>query len=342
MLVDRGFLPIAALGTKAVTSAVTFDLDGTLAQYTPGVFFEHFGMNPPDDPEIMRFMNETDPRSPTEQTPYFAWMSGEEWPMAKLEVLRHTPSFQRLFDDYSARNHAKTIYPRMAEEVAQAKACLHTVVLITGSFRLFTEPVLPALAVDLAEMNEKFDDRRVRGKTKPDILIELFGRKGLSAFRVYTDDWSDRHMLIDPRLSSSWQKVHVIPPGAVLRKEREMKPEFQALIDEHGWIVLNREISNPDYTAPVRDYAANVIRGYNGIDCKKDFYRRWWDVLRGPNAAFSKEALAAAGLYLKESDAVKKELAAEISTSLDLICFDLYRSLIQHDPEHLSPLELTT
>lgn len=340
LVTPQSFRLLAELGSAAPRGAVVFDLDGTIASNTISDFFQ-FALTQSTfvGDAARQFLGRG----------YQAWLGGSHEPLKELQARRSESPYRELLSEYAARSRADQIYPRTAEELAQARACLQCVVLITGSFDVFATPLLEAIGADHVFMNRDLARREIRGENKPDLLASLFSEAGLAAHAVYTDEFPDRHMLVDPRLA--WRKVHL-----VLRRDDTLSPGWEKMIPGSDWIQLRRTSSGP-YCWAVKDYASHVIRQADRSDNALGFYQRWQGLVKeqwersqswpdDPNRLettdweLARNAAAVAGLYLKEPDAVKAELTERLSPRFDLVCFELYQRLVQWDPTHPAPLEL--
>ncbi len=310
--------PITSISAAAPRALAVFDLDGTVAPNTGYLFGRHVWTHHP-----LAIL-----AGPFNLPRTAQWLTNPKAMRRRLESIRETPAFQALAQEFAETDVEKDIFVRSAEEIAWRRANLQTVVVVTGGFDAFAEPVYRRLHADRVHSNARFMPIAVHGEKKPAILKEHYFNEGAGFLpqAVYTDSYSDRFMVE----AFEWPEVHLVRPDRKLRRMRK----------DH-WRILDPNVSNPDFPEAVRDYGADVIRGKPSRGRTIDFYARWDARLRStvePSATERLNALALAGLYLKESDDLRRFIIEAVGMKFELRCVGLYARLVAGNPQ--SPLPL--
>ncbi len=321
MLDARDVISLTPLGsflTAATRAVAVFDLDRTVAPNTGYLFWRHVWTNHFSEVFSGSF---NIPRT-------FQWLTDPKAVRRRLESVRETASFQSLAKEFAETAVEKDIFVRSAEEIAWRRANLQNVIIVTGGFDVFAEPIYRRLKADRVHSNARFMPIAVHGAKKPEILKEHYfnERAGFIPQAVYTDSHSDRYMIE----AFEWPEVYLVQPDRRLRK---MKKE--------GWRVLDPNLSNPDFPESVRDYAATVIKGPVETLRAVNFYSRWDARIKStanPTAVERRNALAVAGLYLKEAPDLRCFIVEALGMKFELRCSGLYARLIARNPLSPTPL----
>lgn len=312
--------PVSSLATVAVRSLAVFDLDGTVAPNTGYLFWKHvWGSHPASLVS-----------GPFNLPGTFQWVTNPKAVLKRLERARETDVFETLAREFAASGVERHIYARSAEEIAWRRANLQAVVVVTGGFDAFVEPIYRRLKADRVHSNARFLPMAVRGEKKPGILKEhyLNDSAGFHPQAVYTDSHSDRFMVE----AFDWPEVHLVNPDRKLR--RMVKPH---------WRVLDPNVSNPNFPEAVRDYAATVIRGKAGAETTLDFYRRWnqrIETTSDPSPEARRDFLAVAGLYLKETPETRGKIVEALGDRFEVRSIQQYGGLISANDHCPLPLDL--
>jgi len=311
--------PIASLSTVATRSLAVFDLDGTVAPNTVYLFWRHVWTNHPS--AILS--------GPYDLPRTIQWLTNPKAVRRRLESIRETPDFEALVREFSESAVEKDIFVRSAEEIAWRRANLQAVVVVTGGFDAFAEPIYRRLRADRVHSNVRFMPMAVHGAKKPDILREYYFNEGagFTPQAVYTDSHADRFMIE----AFDWPEIRLVRPDRKLR--RMMKDD---------WRVLNPNASNPAFPGSVREYASTVIRGSSPNDAALNFYRRWNARLQtasDPSSVERLNVLAVAGLYLREAAGVRRSVMESAGPEFEVRSVGLYARLIAKNPASPLPLQ---
>lgn len=312
--------PIRSLSNFAPRALAVFDLDGTVAPNTGYLFWRHVWTN-----HLSSIFT-----GPYNFVNTVQWLTNPKAMRKRLEAIRETSSFEALSRDFAQTDVGKDIFTRSAEEIAWRRANLQTVIVITGGFDAFAEPVFSRLRADRVHSNAKFVPMAVHGEKKPVILRDRYfnDQAGFVPQAVFTDSHSDRYMVE----AFDWPEVTLVRPDR----------KFRAIRKDHWNIWDSPELSNTAFPEAVRDYAASVIKGPLGHQRALNFYGRWEGRLRSnaePTPEEQINALAVAGLYLKEEEPLRLAILEAVGVRFENRCTGLYARRIAKNPESMTPLK---